>query len=83
MQPSYAMALSSTAGSCCVLTLWGFGARYGLAMFIPFAIAFGTLAGGFTAMWSQCASRIAGPDKEKQTLLISGECQSVPEERLD
>jgi hypothetical protein len=67
------MSISSITGSILVLTLWGFGGGIGLPVFAPFAIAFGLAAGGFSSMWSQSAHAIAGPDKEKQTMLISGQ----------
>lgn len=67
------MTISSLTGCVLVLTLWGFGGSVGLAVFAPFAIMFGLAAGGFSSMWSQCAHAIAGgPDKEVQTLLVSG-----------
>ena len=69
------MALSSTIGSCLVLTLWGFGGGHGLALLAPFAVLFGVASGGFSSMWSQSAYQIVGPDKEQQTMLVS--CESI------
>jgi len=73
MQPSTAMATSSGIGCMLVLTLWGFGGRYGVGMLVPFAVLFGVASGGFTSMWSQSAVQIVGHDKEQQILLVSGE----------
>jgi len=67
------MATSSGIGCMLVLTLWGFGGRYGVAMLVPFAVLFGVASGGFTSMWSQSAVQIVGHDKEQQILLVSGE----------
>jgi hypothetical protein len=73
MKASSAMALSSSLGCLFVLTMWGFGGGIGLAVLAPFAIVFAVFTGGFTSMWSQSAYNIAGPDKEQQTMLFSGE----------
>ncbi|OCF32335.1 hypothetical protein I316_06003 [Kwoniella heveanensis BCC8398] len=72
MRPTTAMALSSILGSILVLTIWGFGGATGLPVLAPFAVLFGLMTGGFTSMWFQTAYNIAGPDKEQQTLLVSG-----------
>ncbi|KAJ9098313.1 hypothetical protein QFC19_006437 [Naganishia cerealis] len=72
MKPSNAMAISSLLGCIIVVTLWGFGGQVGLPLLAPFAIAFGLAAGGFSSMWSQSAHALAGPNKELQTLLVSG-----------
>lgn len=72
MSPPTAMALSSSIGCLLVFTMWGFGGTVGLPVFAPFAVLFGVATGGFTAMWSQSAHAIAGPDREQQTMLFSG-----------
>jgi hypothetical protein len=76
MKASSAMALSSTLGCLFVITMWGSGGGIGLAVLAPFAIVFGVFTGGFTSMWSQSAYNIAGPDKEQQTMLFSGELKA-------
>ncbi|KAK8864113.1 hypothetical protein IAR55_001359 [Kwoniella newhampshirensis] len=72
MRPASAMAISSLTGCILVLTLWGCGGDIGMAMFTPFAVTFGLATGGFSSMWSQSAYAVAGPDKERQTMLFSG-----------
>jgi hypothetical protein len=78
--PSNAMALSSFLSAILVLLLWGTAGLLAstgtqtasLSLLFPFAIGFGLVGGGFTSMWVQSASRVAGSDKEAQGLLFSG-----------
>ncbi|KAK4686182.1 hypothetical protein P7C73_g3947, partial [Tremellales sp. Uapishka_1] len=72
MRPANAMFLSSITGCVFAFTMWGFGGIVGVPLLAPFAICFGLAAGGFTSMWSQSASAMAGVDKEQSTLLFAG-----------
>ncbi|KAL7419885.1 hypothetical protein Q5752_005801 [Cryptotrichosporon argae] len=72
MQPSLAMAYSSILGCVFVLAVWGVGGVIGLAVLAPFAIGFALFTSGYTSMWSRVAHRLAGPDKEEQTMLFAG-----------
>ncbi|WVQ73405.1 hypothetical protein IAR50_002977 [Cryptococcus sp. DSM 104548] len=72
MKPAQAMAISSLLGTVFALTFWGIGGSKGISLLAPFAILFGLATGGFTAMWFQSAHDIAGPDKERQSLLSTG-----------
>ena len=64
------------------MTMWGVGGGAGLAVLVPFAIAFGLSTGGYSSMWSQTAHGIVGRDGEKQTLLLSGKSHCLLTLRL-